>query len=348
MENKKNVFKMNKKKFKARNTKGQKSKSLKKLSKTHFKRVKIENINEINYKISKRNLVIFILLIIFLVLIITIILNIIKIKINNKKCYLPPQNPNIKFIHLIITRFMVELPDRKYFKKVMFTDDYIKNAIRVMKKYLIYSLENQMCKDFIWILKVGNEANLEYIKSLLNFKKSFKSEQIYEKDLKNYVADISKGKDILITTRIDYDDCIYYNAVNDVRKVIDINKPIFLHGYNKGVYYYESENKYYEYFNLNKLGFMSIFISLIVNQKEVNDTIIVYDLLLHTYIIDTLLKNYKAYGIKEINYNPAEIDISDQKFIWVRQNYSGTMSDSIGYEHKLKPCEFNLKKFFGK
>ena len=43
-----------------------------------------------------------------------------------------------------------------------------------------------------------------------------------QKDFKNYVRNKSKGYDVLITTGIDYDDIIYYDAVNDVRKIFII------------------------------------------------------------------------------------------------------------------------------
>ena len=48
-----------------------------------------------------------------------------------------------------------------------------------------------------------------------------------QKDFKNYVRNKSKGYDVLITTEIDYDNIIYYDAVNDVRKMINVKKPIF-------------------------------------------------------------------------------------------------------------------------
>ena len=48
-----------------------------------------------------------------------------------------------------------------------------------------------------------------------------------QKGFKNYVRNKSKGYNVLITTGIDYDHIIYYNAVNDVRKMINVKKPIF-------------------------------------------------------------------------------------------------------------------------
>ena len=53
-----------------------------------------------------------------------------------------------------------------------------------MKKYLLPSLDNQSCKDFIWILMLGNEANITSIKSMANFKNSFQWYVMYKKDIK--------------------------------------------------------------------------------------------------------------------------------------------------------------------
>ena len=163
-----------------------------------------------------------------------------------EKCYLSPFISGIRIIHLIITRFMLDLID-KFGNKKIYNEDYILNGIRVMKQYLLPSLDNQSCKNFIWILMLGNEANITYIKSLLNFNNSFDYDIIYEKNIKNYTRNLSKSYNVLITTRIDYDDKIYYDAVNDVRKAINPNKPILLYGYNSGVYYFEINGKYYDY-----------------------------------------------------------------------------------------------------
>ena len=93
------------------------------------------------------------------------------------------------------------------------------NGIRVLKKYLLPSLEHQSCKQFIWILILGDKINITYIKSFLVYNSSFEIKVIYNKNLKHYIRKRSKSFDILITTRIDYDDRIYYDAVNDVRKL---------------------------------------------------------------------------------------------------------------------------------
>lgn len=272
-----------------------------------------------------------------------------KINISYKKCYFSLDNSNMKIIHLIITRFIIEFYKIKEFSKKIYKEDYIQNGIRVMKKYLFPSLENQSCKNFIWILMLGNKANKTYIKSLLNFNNSFESEVIYQKDIKNYVRNLSKGFNVLITTRIDYDDRIYYDAVNDVRKAININRPLILYGYNRGVYYFESNGKYYDYYgNFKNQGTMSIFISLITVLNKVNDTYTIYDLGIHPHIRKNILKKYKSLGVKELNYEPAIFDNGGPKFVWVRQNYSGTYNLTRGIQKRLKINDFNLSKFYGK
>ena len=55
------------------------------------------------------------------------------------------------------------------FTKIIYSPGYLLNGIRVMKKYLFPSLENQSCKNFIWILLLGDKANITQIKSFFNF-----------------------------------------------------------------------------------------------------------------------------------------------------------------------------------
>ena len=269
-------------------------------------------------------------------------------KNNIQKCYLSLDSSNIKIIHLILTRFLMEFLS-KSFSKNLYKEEYIRNGFRVMKKFLFPSLENQSCKNFIWILIIGNKANITYVKKALNLNKnSFQSFVIYEKEIKNYVKKISSGFDVLITTRIDYDDRIYYDAVNDVRKAVNTNRPMFLYGYNRGVYYLETEGKYYDAdYNYGNKGAHGIFLSLILVLNKVNDSYTVYDLGNHVKIRETLLKNYKSYGIKTLNYEPSIFDKGDPKFVYVRQNYSSRFGIKIN-RTALKINNFNLSKFYGK
>ena len=264
-------------------------------------------------------------------------------------CYTPPEYSNLKIMHLIITRYMFEYNNLTNIKNIINNKDYILNGIRVLKKYLIPSLENQSCKKFIWILLLGDKANKMFIKQLLDINNLFQTELVYQRDLKSYIKNKSIGYDVLITTRIDYDDRIYYDAVNDVRKVIDLNKPMMLYGYDKGAHYYENDNKYYEFFmTYKKRGCMSIFASLIIILNKTNDTYNIYDLGTHIAVRKKIIDNYQQYGIKILNYDPAVFDSGSAKFVWVRHNYSGTLKYSENIKKNLKEYKFDLNKFYGK
>jgi len=314
----------------------------------NVKRIMFKKKISINVNIKKY----FYILFVFFAL---IVLNLIeKIKIITKeknikfwkKCYLSLENSDLKIIHIIITRFAIG-----NFRNNDTTEDYILNGFRVMKKYLLPSLENQSCKDFIWILMIGNRANITYLKSLSNFNNSFQWYFVYSKDIKNFLRNITKGFDILITSRIDYDDRIYYDAVNDVRKEVNSKRPIFLHGYNRGLYYFELDDKYYDFQFRAKNGAFSVFESLIIVLNNVNDTYTIYDFGIHPAVRRNLLKKYKSFGIKQLNYEPSIFDNGAPKFVWVRQKYSCLYNYTKTKQHNknLKiNNNFNLSKFYGK
>lgn len=265
---------------------------------------------------------------------------------DNKKCFLSPENSNLKIIHIIITRFMIEFYKRIVFAKTIYTKEYIENGIRVMKKYLIPSLEHQICRDFIWMLTIGEKANITFLKSLLNFTRPFNFVILYKKDMRKFIRNITKNVDVLITSRIDYDDRIYYDAVNDVRKNVNISKPIFLYGYDRGFVYYEDLDIYTKFFNKFKNeGAMSTFESLIIVMNKVNDSYIIYDMGNHHSIRKNLLKDYKKFGLQKLEYEPSIFEIDVPKFVWVRQRFSGSLENMT--KPKEKAVHFDLDKFYG-
>ena len=271
-----------------------------------------------------------------------------RYKNNNYKenCYISPTNPNLKIIHVITTRYFYNI--RENYTDVMKSEAYTQNGKRVLNKYLLPSLENQKCKDFIWVLMLGDEGDISFIKSNFIFHNSFKTEIIYDKDSKNYLRQISKGYDVLITTRIDYDDVIYYDAVNNVRKEIDINKPVLVHGYVKGYYYFESNDKYYNFYDpFCGTGVMSVFASLIIILNKVNDTYSVNEIGMHMNLKTDILKKYKSFGINELNYNPMVVDKDERRFIWVRQKFSGIFERTEKIKNNLTPVELNKTKIYG-
>lgn len=92
---------------------------------------------------------------------------------HTSKCFLISDEFINKIIHVVLTRFFVDFNEPINFLKKIGQQHYLVNGIRVMKKYLFPSLENQSCKQFIWILLLGDKANKTLIDNLLNFNYAF-------------------------------------------------------------------------------------------------------------------------------------------------------------------------------
>ena len=266
-----------------------------------------------------------------------------KYKYSYQICHTPQNIIDKNIVHLIITRFLLKFSRIKFFN-----ESYIINGIRLMKTYLFPSLESQLCKNFVWLLTLGDDANITHIKHLLNFNNSFNYQIIYYKQLKSFIRNKTKGIDILITTRIDYDDRIYYDAVNDVRKAINIKMPLLLYGYHTGAYYFESLGRYYEYNVIQTgKGALPVFLSLITFIKNVSDSFSIFDMGSHEKVRETLIRNHKEYGLKNLLYEPAIFDSGSPKFVYVRQNYSDNINYTKDIPNKSKIINFNLSRFYG-
>ena len=68
--------------------------------------------------------------------------------ISNNNCYITFDNSTLKNIHIIATRFLMEIGNYNGFPNKLYSDEYVINGIRVMKKYLFTSLINQSSKNF--------------------------------------------------------------------------------------------------------------------------------------------------------------------------------------------------------
>ena len=67
--------------------------------------------------------------------------------------------------------------------------------------------------------------NITKVKSFIKDDLSFKSIILYKKNLRDFLKKITKGYDVLIPTHIYYNDRINYDAMNDTRKYMNINRP---------------------------------------------------------------------------------------------------------------------------
>lgn len=269
-----------------------------------------------------------------------------KINRSTGDCYESEEFLNKTILHFVITRFLFTFSPKK-----VFSEQYIKNGLRVMKTYLLPSLEAQKCKNFTWILMLGDSANITFLKSLIDFNTTFDYKLVYYKDINKLINESTKNIDIFISSGMDYDDRIFYDAVNDVRKRINLTYPIFFFGYHNGYIYFENTGIYgispYKY----EGGAINIFLSSILNLHKTNGAYYIYqfnDLGSHISVKTDFIKNenYKKFGLKKLDYNPAEFEHKEPKFVYVRQNYSHSFA--LTKTVKAVINNFDLDKFYGR
>lgn len=159
----------------------------------------------------------------------------------------------MNFRHFIITRF--NIPAKGFSldkKKVTVNDDiWLKDRIVLFETYCIASIKTQTCKNFVWLV-FFDEKSPQYLKEKID---------VWEKDCPQfcpiYVVDYDdfssnaifnsiKGKlnneEYIITTRLDNDDALLSNAVENIQSnfiskdnvIIDIERG-FSYDINKGV-----------------------------------------------------------------------------------------------------------------
>jgi len=189
-----------------------------------------------------------------------------------------------KFIkHFVLIRFYCIDMMRK---KLLFDNKILDNGVNVFKNYTLKTLENQSNKNFEIVLLIHNEIDMNHtsIQKLKKIKSEIKINLIRFKDINFFLKENSKNHTYLITTRIDHDDLIYFNAVQEIQSKCNENIPFYYNGYDKLITMINNDYKHsYKYFpKYYGSGSMSIFQSLIVNKKIINKIYNIYELGNHT------------------------------------------------------------------
>ena len=265
--------------------------------------------------------------------------NIINCKINETKFK--------KIKHYVLIRFYCfeMMPKNK-----LFDEKLLNNGIDVFNNYTLKSLENQSNKNFEIIIIIHNEINLNHssIKKLLKIKTNLNLKVLKLKEIKSYININSKNFDFLITTRIDHDDLIYKDAVEEIQNKCNKNIPLYYNGYDKLITMIgnDIENCYKFYPNYYGLGSIGIFQSLIVNKNKINKSYNIFDLGIHSKLkikfIDIYKKNNLEY--KEIYFNINHIEDSS---IYIKHKFNHSeLSNKSKNWHKTNIKIKKSKKWF--
>lgn len=213
-------------------------------------------------------------------------------------------NNSIK--HYVLIRFYcMNMMD----KNKLFDDEILSNGVDIFKHFCLPSLENQTNKNFETILMIHddidwNNPSIEKLCSLaVNSSISLivaKYSAVHQILLRSFTH-----CNYFITSRIDHDDMIYNNAVEDAQSLINPKIPYIYNGYLNGITMKNDEYNDAHIFNADYHGegSISIFQSLIINRTLSKNCINIYELGSHTQGKTAFKKLYEGLEYKDSYFN---------------------------------------------
>jgi len=127
--------------------------------------------------------------------------------------------------HFLVTRFNLKKADWKTAKdgSIVLNEDWLNHRFDLFEKYCLPSVRNQINHDFIWCVYFDSMTPSHYKQRIQNISKNNKCfREFYIESMnellpafQNYISEnIEKEENCIITTRLDNDDIIHKNFIN--------------------------------------------------------------------------------------------------------------------------------------
>lgn len=195
--------------------------------------------------------------------------------------------PDKTFKHFLFMRFFSRL--RPKYPYDILDVDFLSSQLPLTKNAL-RSLENQTNKnfEFIFVLHPNffSDPKYEFIFSTLKdsttlpvkfikyskrfflYQPKLTDPELEDDEMFNLIKEATNKYDFVITTKMDFDDFIYKNAVTDIQNKINECDNVLLYGYNNGYQYISTSHELYTHAaNYSPEGHHSIFQSLILKSS---------------------------------------------------------------------------------
>lgn len=131
------------------------------------------------------------------------------------------------FSHFLITRFNLKNPDWKLTKnnETVLDDRWMDDRLQLFEKFCLPSVTNQTNQNFEWLLFFDTSTNENYrlkINALLKNHENIIPLYIngmteFYNAVLDYINKNAAEKEYLITSRIDNDDCIHKDYINEIQ-----------------------------------------------------------------------------------------------------------------------------------
>lgn len=132
------------------------------------------------------------------------------------------------FHHLLITRFNLKNPEWKFTKNngTLLDDQWMMERMELFKNYCLPSVINQSNKNFKWLIYFDNTTSEQFKREISLLTDHVQNIEVlyidgmpaFNDSIKNYVSQFANSEPYIITSRIDNDDCININFINEVQK----------------------------------------------------------------------------------------------------------------------------------
>ena len=224
--------------------------------------------------------------------------------------------------HFILTRFNLKMPDSYHkdkFGNSTQDEEWLENRFELFEKYCFPSIQNQTCKDFIWLVLFDIDTPKKYLNKIKTYQQLFSNfTPLFLKTQDDFHAYIPKYLDKntthIITTRIDNDDAFNKDMISEVQKVFDYQNDVIIN-FECGIEYDIREKIAFNIFvkNSHFIGRIELF-----NDKDGVKTTLSVD---HRYI--------EKYA--EV------INITNKKRMWVEVIHSKNIANRIQLYLRIKP-----------
>lgn len=262
------------------------------------------------------------------------------------------------YMHLIITRFMCDNFIKEDSTENIFSDGWKKMSFNMAKRHIIPTLENQTNQNFITVFLVSRYITAKDIARIKSLSDKLKINVSYLDEFNDEIRKIDT--DYLITSRLDYDDHVYNNCVEDIQNFVK-SKSKFdaqLWGLGNGVSIIDGEQDAYLMYEFPYIkkdeGLAAPMATLILKKTAVPFYFDIYKLGFHTELVMNILAAQRHYFGKIIAETPAQIytqhSFSDIDYIWIRHKHSASaIVENIYHTTNIKVdlSEKELKEKFG-
>ena len=226
--------------------------------------------------------------------------------------------------HFVFSRFF-PAQARKYLYNVL-APDFLKTQLPLAKN-MLSSLENQTNKNFELIFlmhpKVFDDPMYEFVFSTLRVSTTLPITFVACRSdkMSSLVKDAYNNYDFVIQSRMDFDDFIYKDAVEDTQNKVTECENVLSYGYCKGYMYFNGD-LYSRLVLFDKIGHIGILQSLIMKSSFAKNLPFANAYYGGHHKIKLVLKNFLEENGVEFSESMFQQNTSTNAYIYYRHEFS--------------------------